>query len=63
MPVGSTMFELHSNYALDGRRTIDAGMLPTNHALHERVEITHGARPVVALRRESRFVRAAWDSA
>jgi hypothetical protein len=42
MPVGSTMFELHSNYALDGRRTIDAGMLPTNHALHERVEITHG---------------------
>jgi hypothetical protein len=42
MPVGSTMFELHSNYALDGRRTIDAGVLPTNHALHETVEITHG---------------------
>ena len=45
MPVGTTMFELHSNYALEGRRTVDAGTLPTNHALHETVEITHGFTP------------------
>jgi hypothetical protein len=37
-----TMFELHSNYTLDGRRVVDDGQLPTNHALHETLEITHG---------------------
>ncbi|HEX5973150.1 MAG TPA: hypothetical protein VFY85_14550, partial [Gemmatimonadaceae bacterium] len=42
MPVGTTMFELHSNYALEGRREAEAGVLPTHHALHETVEITHG---------------------
>lgn len=45
MPVGTTMFELHSNYALEGRRTMEAGTLPTNHALHETLEITHGFTP------------------
>ena len=45
MPVGTTMFELHSNYALEGRRTSEAGVLPTHHALHETVEITHGFNP------------------
>jgi hypothetical protein len=45
MPVGSTMFELHSNYALEGRREVEAGVLPTHHALHETVEITHGFTP------------------
>ena len=40
---GSTMFELHSNFTADGRRTVDAsGVLPTYHALHETLEITHG---------------------
>lgn len=40
---GSTMFEVHSNFTADGRRTVDAdGVLPTYHALHETLEITHG---------------------
>lgn len=38
----STMFELHSNYTIEGRKTIEGGELPTNHALHETFEITHG---------------------
>jgi hypothetical protein len=43
---GSTMFELHSNFTADGRRTVDAdGVLPTYHALHETLEITHGFTP------------------
>jgi hypothetical protein len=42
MPKGTTMFELHSNFATSGRRVIEAGVLPTNHALHETLEITHG---------------------
>jgi outer membrane putative beta-barrel porin/alpha-amylase len=45
MPVGTTMFELHSNYALEGRRDVEAGTLPTHHALHETLEITHGFTP------------------
>jgi hypothetical protein len=45
MPTGTTMFELHSNVALEGRRTPEAGVLPTNHALHETLEITHGFSP------------------
>jgi hypothetical protein len=40
---GVTMFELHSNYTIDGRRGVSQyGELPTYHALHETVEITHG---------------------
>ncbi|MEP6733489.1 MAG: transporter [bacterium] len=42
MPLGTTMFELHSNFATNGRRFLEAGVLPTNHALHETLEITHG---------------------
>src|SRR5690242_8458322 len=42
IPRGVTMFELHSNYTLNGSRVISEGMLPTNHALHETIEITHG---------------------
>ena len=45
MPVGTTMFELHSNFALQGRRDVELGTLPTNRALHETVEITHGFTP------------------
>ena len=45
MPTGTTMFELHSNYALEGRHNVEAGTLPTHHALHETVEITHGFTP------------------
>jgi hypothetical protein len=40
---GNTMVELHSNFTVSGSKTTDAdGVLPTNHAIHETVEITHG---------------------
>jgi Putative MetA-pathway of phenol degradation len=42
---GRTMFELHTNYTANGRRTVDDGVFPTQHALHETVEITHGFTP------------------
>lgn len=38
----STMVELHSNFTVDGSKTVQDGMLPTNHAQHETVEITQG---------------------
>jgi hypothetical protein len=41
-PIGHTMFELHSNYTLDGQRTTFDGTVPTQHALHETLEITRG---------------------
>ena len=37
-----TMVELHSNFTIDGSKTIVNGVYPTNHAEHETVEITHG---------------------
>ncbi|GAC1648767.1 MAG: hypothetical protein NVS4B3_04830 [Gemmatimonadaceae bacterium] len=37
-----TMVELHSNYTLGGRSDVVDGLLPTNHAFHETLEITHG---------------------
>lgn len=37
-----TMVELHSNFTFQGSKTQQDGMLPTNHQLHETVEITHG---------------------
>jgi hypothetical protein len=39
---GATMVELHSNFTFEGAKTTDDGSLPTNHALHETIEITHG---------------------
>src|SRR6266536_5780160 len=39
---GSTMVELHSNFTVDGSKTVVDGVLPTNHAEHETVEITQG---------------------
>ena len=36
------MVELHSNYTFNGPTTVVNGVLPTNHALHETLEITHG---------------------
>jgi len=38
----ATMVELHSNFTVEGSKTIEDGMLPTNHALHETLEITQG---------------------
>src|SRR5207253_9086513 len=37
-----TMIELHSNYNVDGSKTVVNGVLPTNHAEHETIEITQG---------------------
>lgn len=42
VPVGKTMMELHSNFTMKGSKLGIGGVLPTNHALHETVEITHG---------------------
>jgi hypothetical protein len=39
---GATMIELHSNFTFQGAKTIIDGVRPTNHALHETIEITHG---------------------
>jgi hypothetical protein len=39
---GVTMVELHSNLTAQGARNVVDGVLPTNHAVHETVEITHG---------------------
>lgn len=39
---GSTMFELHSNYTFKGETAVKDGVLPSNHALHETLEITTG---------------------
>jgi hypothetical protein len=33
---------LHSNFTFKGGTTIDKGVLPSNHSLHETIEITHG---------------------
>lgn len=42
VPAGCTMFELHSNYTINGFKDTVDGVYPTNHAIHETVEITHG---------------------
>ena len=39
---GDTMIELHSNFTFSGSKAIVDGMYPTQHALHETLEITHG---------------------
>jgi hypothetical protein len=41
----TTMFELHSNFTADGRRTVQDGLWPTEDAEHETLEITHGWTP------------------
>jgi hypothetical protein len=42
MQKGQTMFELHSNYTINGSTTASGPELPTNHVIHETIEITHG---------------------
>jgi hypothetical protein len=42
MTKGQTMFELHSNFTLQGEKEITKGVRPSYHALHETLEITHG---------------------
>jgi len=40
-----TMVELHSNFTFEGSKDIQDGVRPTEHALHETIEITHGFTP------------------
>ncbi|HEX5227074.1 MAG TPA: hypothetical protein VFW44_05165 [Bryobacteraceae bacterium] len=42
VPPGHTMLELHSNFTVQGQKTSLDGLYPTEHQLHETVEITHG---------------------
>src|ERR1700689_5596099 len=39
---GNTMFELHSNFTFMGVKAVVDRMYPTEHQLHETLEITHG---------------------
>jgi len=39
---GHTMVELHSNFTFQGSKTTTDGTYPTNHQLHETIEVTHG---------------------
>ena len=39
---GSTMIELHSNFTFQGSKGVIDGVQPTEHQLHETVEITQG---------------------
>ncbi len=45
VPARQTMVELHSNYAFQGERNEINGVLPSNHAFHETLEVTHGFTP------------------
>ncbi|HET7789393.1 MAG TPA: hypothetical protein VFK78_01200 [Gemmatimonadales bacterium] len=45
VPAGRTMVELHSNYTANGRRDTLDGLRPTDHAIHETLELTHGFTP------------------
>lgn len=39
---GTTMVELHSNFTFQGSKSVVDGMYPTEHQLHETLEITRG---------------------
>ncbi len=42
VPTGDTMLEFHTNFTAQGRKTVVDGVEPSNHAVHETLEITHG---------------------
>jgi len=42
VPRGVTMIELHNNFTAKGAKTTSDGTLPTHHAWHETIEVTHG---------------------
>jgi len=45
VPPGQTMVELHTNFTASGSKETVDGVLPTDHAWHETIEITHGFTP------------------
>jgi len=42
---GTLMVELHSNFAFEGEKETVNGVFPTEHAVHETVELTYGFTP------------------
>jgi hypothetical protein len=42
---GATMVELHSNFTFEGSKSTTDGTYPTEHQLHETLEITQGITP------------------
>src|SRR5258706_3604917 len=42
IPPKATMVELHTNFTFQGSKEVIDGVRPTNHALHETLEITRG---------------------
>ena len=38
----TTMVEFHTNFTVNGSKTVVDGVQPTNHAIHETIEITQG---------------------
>ena len=42
VPPRHLMVELHSNFTVDGSKTSVDGLYPTNHQLHETIELTQG---------------------
>lgn len=42
VPKHDTMVEIHSNFTVNGSKTVIDGVQPSNHAEHETLEITHG---------------------
>src|SRR6201987_2809385 len=42
VPPKTTMVEIHSNFNVNGSKTVVDGVQPTNHAEHETLEITQG---------------------
>ena len=45
VPAGDLMAELHSNFTGDGQRRVIDGVLPTQDAVHETLELTQGITP------------------
>ena len=41
-PKSVTMVEIHSNFTVDGSKQVINGVAPSNHAMHETLEITYG---------------------
>jgi hypothetical protein len=42
VPPRTTMVEIHSNFTVNGTKTVIDGVQPTHHAMHETLEITQG---------------------
>lgn len=42
VPPKTTMVEIHSNFTVDGQKQVVHGVVPSNHAEHETLEVTQG---------------------